>query len=223
MKKFNSKKISLTLGFVLVIAIIVFGLARHSEKNRIKEVIVDLGSGWKSYSHEDVGITVKIPDDAEVNARVTGYKNENFDASFSKGDIKLVRATYITKIDNPDDQAEIDRYFSGDCNEKKYEWHGNKYTIGRSWCEKVMIDGKTVKIVFSEAIYKSRNEIGLSTHRVAVLGKTKRFDIMLKPEATVHLEKRTEQHQNFTEKEVNDFVEEKIQLVKDLVLSIDNF
>lgn len=215
----NKTLLIITISIVAVCAALFFA-NQICQKN--KEQIVDLGNGWKSYSHEEIGITVKIPEDAEVKTETTGDKNEVFSAVFSKGDISKVGATRGYGIDDPDNLEKINEYYSGRCDEND-KWSGNQYTISRGWCEKVMIDGKIVVFKFSEAIYKSKNRIELEIAGVNVLGEKRKHFILLNPDITSYSEEITEEHSQFAEEEINNFEEEKIRLVKDLVLSINNF
>lgn len=216
MNKIISRKIVLSLFFVALVLLVSYYLL--PSKN--KETITDLGNGWKSYSHEDIGFTVKVPEDAEIEAGIAGNKNEQFVADFSKGDIEYVRAVHNTKRDNFDDPVEINRYFSNNgCKGWKYKSGVDEY---KSWCEKIAINGKTIIILFSEA-YRGEDEIMLKVYGIRMLGKTKMHYISLKKEAITHTGKRIKGHQNFTQEEVNDFVEKKTRLIKDLVLSINKF
>lgn len=217
MKKFDYKK----AGLGLMVIFVAVGLVGYFMKSKSKETIIDLGDGWKSYSHERLRFTVKIPGDAEIDAGIAGNKNEQFIARFSKGDIEYVRAYYVGSgsHDNPDDKEDVRRYFSGNyCKSWKYKSGTDEY---QSWCEEVKINGKAIIVRFSEAIYES--EMKLSFDDPRVLGKTEIHHISLKKEVTTNVEQRTKEHQNFTQEEIGNFVKEKTELIKELVVSINNF
>jgi hypothetical protein len=76
---------------ILVVSIIILTIGMtYWYKNN--PTIIDLGNGWKSYSHPQIGFTVKIPSEAEVKYAVLGDKNNIFSVSLSNGAFSSMRA-----------------------------------------------------------------------------------------------------------------------------------
>jgi len=203
-----------------MVVFVIIVLVSYMAKNRNKETIIDLGNGWRSYANENLRFTVKIPEDAEIEAGTAGNKNEQFIARFSKGDIKYVRAYHSGNRDNPDDVTVVNRSFKSYCENWEYKPGANKY---KTWCEKVEINGKSVIVRFRESVSRDENEMNLQIDDPEILGKRKTYHISLRKEITTHTEQRTKEHQNFTQEEVDDFIKEKTQLIKSLVIAVSNY
>ncbi len=229
MKKMNLKKIVLSLAVVIA----VFGLVGYLMKNRNQETIVDLGNGWKSYSNEKLGFTVKISEDAEIEAGKTGSKNENFTATFSKGDIDYIRTMYccgMRGFGDPNNTEDVHRYYDVH-NDKDYNWKyssSNKENVDFS--REIIIDNKVVTFDFSLTPFPEEGN-GSDSLRLVVFGPEvigkgrlhiigfKSIDIIIPKVA----EDGTPRLKEEIEGDIEEFVNKKIELVKDLVISINNF
>lgn len=222
---------------MLFIAIPVFGLVFGAfmcyENNRNKETIVDLGNGWKSYTHEDIGFTVKIPEDAETKAGKMGEKNENFEAIFSKGDIEGVRAMGCCGMEDFGDPNNIDhvhKYYEVN-NDKDYEWRYSSSSKDRKYFSReTIVDGRVIIFNFSLSPFSKEGSESNALRVVAtdpyVIGKERRHDIDLKSFDIIIpkiAEDGTPRLKEEIEKDIEDFVEKKIDIVKGLVISINNF
>lgn len=243
MKKIDIKKIQdIILGpndiyiktlLALIIIFLAIGIMTSIFRKLTAEKIVELGNGWKSYSHEKLGFTVKIPEDAEIEAGKTGSKNENFTATFSKGDIKEIRTMNccgMGSFGDPNSMEDVHRYYEVN-NKKDYKWRYSSSSKDRKYFSReIILDGKVMTLDFSLAPFLKEGNEGSALRIVAtdpyVIGKERRhyidlksFDIIIPKTA----EDGTPRSKEEIEEDIEEFVEKKIKLVKDLVVSIDNF
>jgi len=141
------KKILSILGILIIIAMMaIFGYIKYQNR----ETIVDLGNGWKSYHHNKIGITVKVPENAIINR---SYNDEHiiFSASFPKG---LIRA------------VGVDRAYYGKWKNKREIYEGRLMQYRNKAKEKVVeenteyanFQGKKVKIgkIAREVFYDTK-------------------------------------------------------------------
>lgn len=243
MKKFDTKKIQdIILGpndiyiktlLTLIIIFLIIGIMTSIFRKLTAEKIVELGNGWKSYSHEKLGFTVKIPEDAEIEAGKTGSKNENFTATFSKGDIKEIRTMNccgMGSFGDPNNIEDVHRYYETN-NDKNYEWtYSSSNKENARFSREIIVDNKVVTFDFSLSPFlegRSKDDsLRLLVMHPKVIGKErshhidlKSFDIIIPKTA----EDGTLRSKEEIEEDIEEFVEKKIELVKDLVISIDNF
>jgi hypothetical protein len=229
MQKMNLKKVLLSL----VVVVAVFGLVWYLARDRNQETIIDLGNGWRSYSHEKLGFTVKIPEDAEIEAGKFGDKNENFSATFSKGDIKEIRTMYCCGMGgfgDPNNIEDVHRYYDVH-NDKDYNWKYSSSNKKRPYFSReIIIDNKVVTFDFSLIPFSeegNRDDIlRLIASSPDVLGKERRHVIDFRSIDTIIpkiAEDGTPRPKEEIEEDIEEFVNKKIELVKDLVISIDNF
>lgn len=206
--------------FVAVLAGVVFVVAGNKKS---KETIVDLGNGWKSYSHEDIGITVKIPADAEVKAGKEGDKKDYFVANFSKGSISAV-GTWFNEpwFDDVDNVENIYKYYSlpGFCKNNDGKWDKNSNsTQSRDICRTVKIDNKLITFIFIEVEEKEKKKLTFKTYKASILDKKGEHFINLSTDEFLIEEKITEERQHFTEEDVEGFIHKHIDMVNDLIVS----
>lgn len=228
-----ARKSIITISAILVVIAAIFVAYLYIEKNRNKETTVDLGNGWKSYSHENIGFTVKIPEDAEIEAGAIGDKNENFIATFSKGDIKEIITMYCCGIGSsrdPKNIKDVHDYYDVH-NDKDYEWTYLASTKENAdFSREIIIDNKVVTFDFSLSPFPQEGDSNDALRLVArypqVLGKERLHAIRFKSIDTIIpklTEDGTPRSKEVINKDIEEFVNEKIELVKDLVISIDSF
>lgn len=221
MQKVNLKKIVLSL----IVFVAVFGLVGYLVKNRNKETIIDLGDGWKSYSHEEMGFTVKIPADAEIEFEVKGDKKDSPWASFSKGPIASMRALTSYGVD-ADNQEQINQFFkhTGFSTEDETNWkiskNGNR---GRSFYKEANIKNKTVLIYLDEFENKEKSILKFQVKSVVVIGKTRKNTLFLDEDTFSTKMPMTQEHPHFTEDEIKEFIQKYTKLIDKYIISIDNF
>jgi hypothetical protein len=100
-----NKKLKI-LGVVLITAIIIGGGFFGYIKYQNRETIIDLGDGWKSYHHNKIGVTVKVPEDAEQR-KETMYIGNIFKIIFSSGLVKNIGSEWTNSADKFQNREEI--------------------------------------------------------------------------------------------------------------------
>jgi hypothetical protein len=96
------KKILSILGILIVIIMVIFGYAKHQNR----EIIVDLDDGWKLYHHNKIGITVKVPEDVEQR-KETMYIGNIFKIVFSRGFVKNIGSEWTNSADKSQNREEV--------------------------------------------------------------------------------------------------------------------
>lgn len=215
MKKINIKKI----GLGLMVVFVVFGLVGYIVKSKNKETIVDLGDGWKSYSHEEMGITVKIPEDAKIRFERVSGKGYGRAAYFSSGPISKVSAV-AREVAN---KKPIDI--------SKYRKSSEKMNMAESvFIEEFEINGRIAFIEFNSRedlcfinrvsivdvnriidIYFSR-KFGGSNGRVLLLGRYPESFYSQYPELVIT---------DFSDENMKIVAQEYIRLIKSVIISLD--
>jgi hypothetical protein len=104
------KKILSILGILIIIAMMaIFGYIKYQNR----ETIVDLGNGWKSYHHNKIGITVRVPEDVTYDeGDIYGgtYKTFYvgvFKITFSNGLVKSIGWEWIKPADKSQNREKV--------------------------------------------------------------------------------------------------------------------
>lgn len=218
-KKRSIIYISIIAACVALVLVFVLGL----QKRQNKETIVDLGDGWKSYSHEDIGITVKIPEDSGTSAKKKGEdKKDRFEATFTKGLILASGALFSGGMEDANNRDKIYLYYES-LGYSENEWNITKYGRDRRFYKDVVVDGKIVIFPFSEVENTEKKELKFSLESVHVLGRERRHYLSLNQSYFAVVKDMTREHPHFTEEEIENFTQEYINTVSDLIVSINNF
>jgi hypothetical protein len=101
----------------------------------------------------------------------------------------------------------------------------HKINRGRKFIRKFIINSKEVLIRFEED-ERGETEIDFllefETLSVLIVGKTKRHSLLLGKEFT-HQTTATSNHLHYTQEEIEEFIEQDVEKIKELIISIDNF
>ncbi len=231
MKEIISQKNVLVLFMAIAVFGLVFGMFRYYENNRNKETIVDLGNGWKSYLHEDFGITVKIPSDAELESRVIGDKKNVSMMLFSEGSINA-----ITRHDDfGRGKSTMEQRLKGerrrvlelnkDKEIKKDSLQWKKYT------KETKIQDKVAFVSFengnNDVNDYSENKTPFFINEISIPGKTASYYIGIGWNQD-YTDKLYEKYPDidkwgFSEEEVEKRMQAHIDIIDDLIISVDNF
>lgn len=224
----KKKKIS---GLILI-AITIIGLYFWFSKP--KETIVDLGNGWKSYNHSQNAFTVKIPSDAEVRIGRGGDKAEYLDFDFSEGPISGM----VTWLGNAPWNEGLDTRTANKNHLEKFGYPvlgEEKVRIGRRGMESVrfsrefLIADNWVVVIFEKRAGKIKQggdtRLSFEAEKLFIVskGENKSYTIYLRPEYRIKEDIATPEHPHYTQEEIEGFIEEYINQIEDLIISIDNF
>jgi len=212
---------------VIFTSVVIVSLIIYLVINRNNPTIIDLGNGWKSYSHPQIGFTVKIPSDAEVVYEVGGEKRDYPGASFSKGQISHISTWTAMKYDgNNEEQNQHYLDFINYTDEKEREWRTYELNRGRSFLREFTIDNKQVLVRFEEEeIVDKENDVLLmfTATNILIAGKTRLHRITLNPNDFITQIIVTPDHPHYTQEEIEEFIKKDVEKIKDLIISIDNF
>lgn len=225
----NLKKVGLSLAVMIA----VFGLVGYFLNSRDKEIIIDQGDGWKSYSHQDFGITVKIPSDADVEFLKEGDKKHIPTNHFSKGAISAIGISRYPKVSKPDDVVMKSRLASERQNLSSPEKLKNNED-GVDWkfyTKEMKIDGKIAFVQFTSL----ENRVGgredwqpyFCIRLIKVPGKTTRHFMRIRCDQD-YADRLYEKYSNideggFSEEEIEKRMQAHLDVVDDFIISIDNF
>jgi len=247
--KFYFKKMKKFLISILVIFIIIL-IAGMTYWYKNQPIIQDLGNGWKSYFHPQIGFTVKIPSDAEGVFKLQGDKNEHSVVYFSKGLINTISSSehsdYEKNSENYYNQIYLDRNERSVVeSEEEAEWKTTKqsrisrYKINRkrNFLKKFIIDDKEILISFEEYEIGNTEEdvlLNFKTNSILIADKTRNHGIYLDGGNFIrqkidyensfhHQITVTPDHLHYTQEEIERFIEQDVEKIKELIISIDNF
>ena len=222
--------------FIITILSIVLFIAISITINWYKNqpTIIDLGNGWKSYSHPQNVFTVKIPSDAEVEIEKIGDKRDKISFSFSEGpfygmntwlgdtprnkglDTKTANKKHLEKFGHP---------VLGEERIRTGRWGGESVRSSREF----LIADNWAIVTFEENAQKSKQgeetTWSFKAERLFVVskGKNKSYTIYLRPEYFKKEVIATPDRPPYTQEEIEGFIDEYINQIEDLVISIDNF
>lgn len=215
------------IGLGLMVVFVVVGLVGYLMKSKNKETIVDLGDGWKSYSHEELGLKVKIPEDAEIEYKVEGDKKCCPTARFSKGPISILR----TGLYSYDSEKAYQKRLSENrerVSDESGVWEDFESGRSRHIYREVLIDGESAFFSFKEYDITKRDK---RRHRfiidsVTIPSKTGVFLLFFN---TSESEGQKCFYEVYPDLDTDDFsnenierkLQEHIKIIKSLIVSID--
>lgn len=200
--------------------------------NKNQEVITDLGNGWSSYYNKNIGVTVKIPSDAEIK-KEREYEFFTYSVDFSNGPIRAL--SNIGSLMNDDT-------FSYEDNLQKYRKEilkkNNKWSEiekkarfqSRSIYKQMQLDKKTVFLEFVENENIKTKENTFYLYGLRVPGEKGFYNILFHerggydgsnlPKELYNTYPQIQKSQSHEE-----YINEAEKAVRDLIISIneDNF
>lgn len=213
------KKIFIGLS-ILILAILTgsFWLWKQNQG-----VIIDLGNGWSSYSNKKIGITVKIPSDAEIEAK-REYESFTYGVNFSKGPVKSVNnittLKYFGRKERTYDEKVQD--FRKETEEKS-QWSeiaDVTRTRTRYFSREIKIDNRSVFLDFQEAENLRKKEKYFNINNVLIPGEKGFYTMGLNGEEFYNMYPEIKKAQNNEE-----YMIKSEEAIRDLIISIneDNF
>ncbi len=218
----------------VIIILIATAITIYWYKNQ--STIVDLGDGWNSYSHPQIGFTVKIPNGAETSFELQGDKNDHSVVHFSEGLVYSIRASEHSDYgENVEDYNQIyldRRNYTG---EEENKWivreqsSVSRYKINRKrkFIRKFMVVGKEVLVGFEENELGNIEENVLLKFKitgVSIAGKNKNHSLSFGlRNIFIHQIMVTPDHPHYTQEEIEKFIKQDVEKIKELISSIDNF
>ncbi len=221
-------KKSIILSVSVLIVVVVLGVFFIIQKNKNVETIIDLGNGWKSYSNKEIGITVRIPADTETKYELEGDKKEYPTTRFSKGPIALISSTSFPSPGHTTYEEEVAKYRKK-VEENSGAWRTSprdksKGIESRDIDKEIEIDGKTAFIQFTEKKNDGQNSHTFTVNDLKIPGETQMNRVLFFSN-TDNFYKQYPQLilEDFSDETLEQNMQKHINVIKDLIISVDDF
>lgn len=237
MKNFKNPKILKTALFLFITAA-VFSLIGYAMVNRNKETIIDLGNGWKSYSHEEIGITAKIPAESKIEYEIKGDKKCCPTAIFSKGSVVSISSILYSHLPYNTYEKQLKEYRkkisrSVDTGIILKEDKNTGEILERDLFKEITIDGMVAFIRFTEEKNNRKGTHHFFINSIIVAGKTRNHKMAFRQFINGQFENKHpevfyQQYprlilKSFSDEDIERSMQSHIDAIKDLIVSIDNF
>jgi len=212
------KKFLVVFTSVLIVSLIIYLVI-----NRNKETVIDLGNGWKSYSHEEIGVTVKVPIDAETVFEKKGDKKERPSVDFSKGPIYSIYS--IDPVPNYSKQREIEKKRKDILKFKSEETNSDINKNERRFDKEFSVNGEIAFVYFFEEMNIKKNEHYFSIGSITIPGETRSSFISFHPLLFRLPENFYKQYPQlleggFSNEELEQRMQDHIEVIKDLIIDV---
>jgi len=208
---------------VVFTLVIIFSLTIYLVTNRNKETVIDLGNGWKSYSHEEIGVTVKVPIDAETVFEKKGDKKERPSVDFSKGPIYSIYS--VDPVPNYSKEREIEKNKNKIIDIKDRIMSLDNDIQKEIFYKEIKIDEEVSFVSFIERKNKKRREHSFVVHLVEIPGnnRTKLISFGQLPyDFPENFYKQYPQllEGGFSNEELEQRMQDHIEVIKDLIIDV---